>query len=102
MTGKHVFKDYFLTDDGFLYRTPLDESKHLMWQFKGVPLFNKEILMKYKPKKLGVRTNKRRFVIDAELFLSVCNEFSNKGEIQLWCDKYFYTISDLEGNYLKD
>jgi len=96
METKHLKWDYwFNPEKGLLYRAGLNESAHLMWQFKGIPMFNAEILAANPSVWLGAKTNKRRFSIARETFEKNKKEWKNGKETQYYCDKSLWTIEEL-------
>ena len=67
----YIFKDYFIVNDT-LYKFGIDDKKHLLWKFGGVPTIDVEnVWDKHKDQIRKIRFRTKRgyfFKIDAETF----------------------------------
>ena len=100
---RNIKWDYYFGNISFegveksaLARIGLTEKIHLMWQFKGVPMFNSAIYNKFPSEMLAVKTDKRKFTIKRKLFDENINEWKNEDERQYYCDLFFWDVKDLE------
>ena len=94
MCKMKLFKDYQIVQNK-LCKFGIDEKKHLMWKYGGVPAIDKimwDKLMKSRHKidEIYFRTKKsRRFLIDAKVF------DNNKIEFDLGFGKQYYVEKEL-------
>ena len=86
--------DYKVSVDRWLLKDNIDEKKHLMWKFGGVPCMNKAIYDFLRPEfdYIGIKTNKgRKFVITADKFDEYKKEIEFK-EPQYYVEKALWQI----------
>jgi len=88
----YIYKNYMLIGD-VLYKIGIDDNKHLLWKFGGVPAIDADnVWDKYKMmiKKIVIKTKKgRSFRISADVF------DKNKKEINLGFGRQYYVEKDL-------
>lgn len=94
---KYLKLDYYYDPQkSLLCRIGLNESKHLLWSKGGVPCFNAEILDKETSEWIGVRTNKRRFVVKRNVFEDNKQTWDNHGEKQYFINLNLWDIKELK------
>lgn len=99
----YIFRDYRLKD-GILSKNNIDEAKHLMWKYGGVPMIDAGLWDRYSDriKKIVITTDKHRtFEISGEEF-ETGKEAEDYGfGRQYYINKNKWTITSLEEDIKK-
>ena len=89
---KHIWRDLYIDEEKrILFRQNMNESKHFMWQFGGVPMINANYYNQYKDKidHIGFKTDKGKYVVKKDLFEEYKQVYHNGDEDQYYVDKFY-------------
>jgi hypothetical protein len=96
-TSNYIYKDYRLID-GILLKQNVDDSKHLIWKFGGVPCIDSVFVWdkwSAQIRAIQISTKKgRMFRVTAEVFDNNKQEINFGFGKQYFIDKNFWTIVD--------